>query len=67
MNEEHWTVADVAAAFGVKQSTVRAYLARQQIPEPDGKIGRTVWWRPETIREWRKNARKDKKTPTDQQ
>ena len=48
-----WTMAEVAAYLDVVEGTVRGYLARGQMPEPDGRLGRTPWWYPETIRSWR--------------
>ena len=48
-----WSVAEVAAYLGVKPGTVTAYLAREQMPQPDGYVGRSPWWHPETIRAWR--------------
>lgn len=53
---EQWTTRDVAAYLGVKESTVRAYhspSSRSKMPKPDGQLGRTPWWKPETIRAWR--------------
>lgn len=50
---EQWTTRDVAAYLGRKESTIRAYHARGQMPQPDGRVGRTPWWKPETIRNWR--------------
>ena len=50
---QQWSVAEVAAYLGVKPGTITAYLARGQMPQPDGRVGRTPWWRPETIRAWR--------------
>ena len=50
---DRWTIPDVAAHLGVERSTVRAYRARRQMPEADGRTGRTPWWHPETIRAWR--------------
>lgn len=57
MSAEQWTVADVAAHLEVAESTVRAYLARGQMPAPDGRLGRTPWWRPATIRGWERPGR----------
>ena len=48
----HYTTADVAAALGVAASTVRAYNARGQMPEPTGHVGRTPYWVPEDIEPW---------------
>lgn len=50
---EQWSVADVAAYLGVKPRTVTAYLARQQMPAPDGRVGRSPWWWASTIKGWR--------------
>lgn len=47
--EPQWGVDDVAEHRGVQPSTVRSYLARNQIPAPDGKIGGTPWWWRSTI------------------
>ena len=46
------TVADVAARLGVRESTVRAYMARGQMPAPSGRLGRTPYWRPQDIEPW---------------
>lgn len=48
-----WTVADVADYLGVKTSTIRAYMAREQMPEPDLNFGRKPVWHESTIRAWR--------------
>jgi predicted DNA-binding transcriptional regulator AlpA len=50
--EDWWTTEDVATYLGVSSSTVRAYLARNQMPEPDRRIGRMQLWRPKTIQHW---------------
>jgi len=41
--------ADVAAAIGVTQSTIRQHLRRGSMPKPDGFEGRRRWWRRSTI------------------
>jgi predicted DNA-binding transcriptional regulator AlpA len=43
---------DVAAFLGVSGSTVRAYITRHQMPEPDRMFGRSPGWRPQTIETW---------------
>lgn len=48
------TTADVAALLGVTPATVRSYAARGDMPPPDGHLGRTPWWKPRTIEQWRK-------------
>lgn len=50
--DDWWTTQDAAAFLGVSASTLRAYLARQQMPRPDRRMGRMALWRPITIREW---------------
>lgn len=47
-----WMTDDVAAFLGVSGSTVRAYITRHQIPEPDRMFGRSPGWRPHTIEAW---------------
>ena len=56
------TVADVAARAGVAQSTIRAYVARGQMPAPTGRLGRTPWWAPEVIEPWIKDRQKEQGT-----
>lgn len=46
------TIGDVAHLAGISASTVRAYLAREQMPPATGKIGRTPYWEPEAIEPW---------------
>jgi excisionase family DNA binding protein len=48
-----WTLDDVAAYLDVKQSTLRAYVARNQMPQPDRRLGRRWLWQRETIEQWR--------------
>jgi hypothetical protein len=47
------TTADVANALGVTPATVRSYAARGVMPKADGYLGRTPWWRPQTITDWK--------------
>jgi predicted DNA-binding transcriptional regulator AlpA len=47
-----WTTRDVATFLGIAPSTIRAYVARGQMPEADRRIGREPVWRPATIRRW---------------
>lgn len=42
----------VAAILGVSEATVRAYLARRQMPEPLVRIGRTPVWPRQQIEAW---------------
>lgn len=50
--DDWWTTENVAAYLSISTSTVRAYLARDQMPQPDRKLGPMSLWRPETVREW---------------
>lgn len=50
--EDWWTTDDVARYLSVTPSTVRAYLARKQMPEPDRRMGRMQLWRPASIENW---------------
>lgn len=50
--DDWWTTDDVATFLGVGASTIRAYVTRKQMPQPDRYMGRTRLWRPGTIREW---------------
>lgn len=56
---EQWTATDVAEYLGVRHGTVTSYKAREQMPPPDGHLGRTPWWWDDTIRAWNE-ARKGK-------
>jgi hypothetical protein len=46
--------ADAAARVGLKPATWRAYVARGQAPEPDGReeVSGTPWWWPTTLDAW---------------
>jgi hypothetical protein len=50
--DDWWTTRDVAAFLNIAPSTIRAYVARGQMPGADRRIGREPVWRPATIREW---------------
>jgi Helix-turn-helix domain len=50
--DDWWTTRDVAAFLNIAPSTIRAYVARGQMPEADRRIGREPVWRPATIRLW---------------
>jgi predicted DNA-binding transcriptional regulator AlpA len=47
-----WSTADVASYLRVSESTIRSYVAREQMPKPDRRIGSVGVWRPATIRKW---------------
>ncbi|MDX3860057.1 MarR family transcriptional regulator [Streptomyces europaeiscabiei] len=45
-----WDTAAVAAFLGVQPKTVREYVARKTLPQPDGRLGRSLFWYERTIR-----------------
>lgn len=46
------TTADIAALVGVEAPTIRSYVARGVMPQPDGHLGRTPYWHRRTIHDW---------------
>ena len=58
VTDDRLTTRDVARLLGVGESTVRAYLARGQMPPADGHLEGPPFWRPETIERWRKMRRR---------
>lgn len=52
MVTEQWGYTEVATHIGVTKATVRKYASLGIVPAPDGRIGVTSWWHPDTIREW---------------
>lgn len=42
-------IEDFAEALDVKLPTLRAYMARGQVPPPDGRLGDTPWWYRSTV------------------
>lgn len=52
MSDRRWTVGDVAAHLELAPSTVRAFMTRNQMPEPTDRLGRTPWWASEDIEPW---------------
>jgi hypothetical protein len=62
-----WTTAHVATYLGITRSAVRTYAARGDMPAPDSHFGRTMVWKPRTIRNWHAGRpRKGKETTDDQ-
>jgi len=55
--DEQWTIREVAAHLEVAAGTVRGYLSREQMPKPDGRLGRTPWWWRSTIEGWARPGR----------
>lgn len=52
-----WLREDVAEFLGVRPDTVSSYVHRGHLPPPDGRLGRTPWWHPETVRAWERPGR----------
>ena len=63
--EDWWTTQDVAAFLKVAPSTIRAYVARGQMPSADRRIGREPVWRPATIRNWHSHRPRQPHSNTD--
>jgi len=57
--ENYLTVADVAEVLGIKPSTVRAYVARKQMPSWNycPSCGHAPTWARDTLAEWRPEFR----------
>lgn len=56
-------VDGVAAIIGVAEPTVRAYLARRQMPEPLARIGRTPVWSRGQIEAWQATRTRARRVP----
>jgi hypothetical protein len=52
------TTEQAAELAGLRVETFRRYRSRGTVPEPDGYLGRTPWWRAETITKWAENRRR---------
>lgn len=52
MTADQLTTAEVAELAGISPASVHRYRLRGAVPEPDGYVGRTPWWKRETIDEW---------------
>ena len=50
--DDRLITAEVAELAGITTASVRRYRQRGAIPEPDGMLGRTPWWRRDTIERW---------------
>ena len=57
---------DAAALLGVKPATLRSYVARGQMPTPDGADRlKGLWWHPATLTAWARPGRGNwRKPPT---
>jgi predicted DNA-binding transcriptional regulator AlpA len=42
----------VARELGVAPSTIRAYVSREQMPQPSGRFGREPYWLVDAITPW---------------
>lgn len=50
-DDDYWTLAEVAAFWGITYTTARTYRSRGrgELPEPDKVFGRSPAWKPATI------------------
>jgi hypothetical protein len=46
---------DVAELAGITPASLARQRVRGAVPEPDGYLGRTPWWRRATVEEWLKS------------
>ncbi len=53
MSGQQLTNADAAALVGITAASWRRYVSSGRAPRPDGHLGRTPWWRPDTIEQWK--------------
>lgn len=51
---EYWGVPEVAKHLGISESTVRAYVSREQMPAPIEGFSSPIW-RADVIIEWHAN------------
>lgn len=58
MTQDQLTVADIAQLAGVSKITIHTYRSRGTFPPPDGHLGPTPWWTPQTVAEWMGSRRK---------
>lgn len=49
------TTDQVAELAGITPASLRVYVQRGSAPKPDGYLGRTPWWKRETVDEWLAN------------
>jgi len=60
MADSYMTIGDIANRLGVSRSTITAYKARKQMPEPDMQYGRTPLWNSTTIEAWRPRVKNER-------
>ncbi|TDB88329.1 MarR family transcriptional regulator [Actinomadura sp. KC216] len=53
----YWTIADVAAHWGVKPTTIHTYRTRGWLPPEDETIGNAPVWKPKTITSFKRPGR----------
>jgi predicted DNA-binding transcriptional regulator AlpA len=55
LSGDWWTTKEVAQFLGIEEVTVRAYVTRHKMPQPDAYVGSTKLWQQQTIKEWARN------------
>lgn len=54
-NDPLLEIADIADRLGIKVASVRRYIARNDLPEPDTRVGRSPLWKTSTIERWERS------------
>lgn len=64
VTDDKLTVTQIAALYGIKPATFRAYVKRNQAPPADGQHdGRTPYWLRSTLMAWRTTPEPSKAVP----
>ena len=52
------STAEVARLAGITPASLRTFRSRGTFPTPDGYLGSTPWWTPETVAAWLETRRR---------
>ena len=52
-----WGLNDLVALLGLSRRMIERQIATGMIPRCDLRVGRRLFWRPETIRRWIENSK----------
>lgn len=47
-----WRKGDLVVRLGLSERTLDRMISARKFPRPDKRLGRLVFWRPETVRSW---------------